>query len=181
MKRCSARTNTGRRCKKVSKEIFCCVHREEEPVACGICLENVPRHRKTSLECGHKFCPDCIKEWLIENNFKYATCPCCRTQVTKNEYDSAIKWGVDNEKLWCTLVIKYSLENMDKDDLYCMIDNFEIRNLYTPEEFQTLKEVMSCRQTIIDYMDNPINFSTVQVMIRSKYFPEKPVLLYEFS
>ena len=70
---------------------------------CGICFE--PFRNITKITCGHRFCNDCIFEWLDRNN----SCPNCRKvvdiQTLPFKYDSKIiQIGLEN-------IHKYSLES----------------------------------------------------------------------
>ena len=44
---------------------------------CPICLEIVDNYQKI-IKCEHKFCNNCLKKWLLENN---STCPICRIEL----------------------------------------------------------------------------------------------------
>lgn len=46
---------------------------------CSICYSNFKS--KTTLNCSHSFCVDCIKKWSEKKN----TCPLCRITFTKKE------------------------------------------------------------------------------------------------
>jgi len=48
---------------------------KNEPVYCNICRENKEKHIK--LSCSHKFCPNCILDWLQIDKL----CPICRQCV----------------------------------------------------------------------------------------------------
>jgi len=58
---------------------------EEEPLVCGICLEDVTAHRKHFglLEgCDHVFCYDCLMQWRTSKEHHdddRRDCPACRT------------------------------------------------------------------------------------------------------
>ena len=41
---------------------------------CGVCLENITYANTKTLPCGHGFCTDCLKKWLVQKN----QCPLCR-------------------------------------------------------------------------------------------------------
>jgi|APFre7841882793_1041355.scaffolds.fasta_scaffold40148_1 hypothetical protein len=50
-----------------------------ESIECYICLDKLlPGSCVTQLPCTHKFCFDCIKQWLNEYN---TTCPICKKDV----------------------------------------------------------------------------------------------------
>jgi hypothetical protein len=50
-----------------------------ESIECYICLDKLlPGSCVTQLPCTHKFCFDCIKQWLNEYN---TTCPTCKKDV----------------------------------------------------------------------------------------------------
>tara|TARA_B100001287_G_C22632120_1_gene505715 strand:+ start:355 stop:852 length:498 start_codon:yes stop_codon:yes gene_type:complete len=43
---------------------------------CSICLEEI--NNKSTTNCNHSFCFNCLNEWLSKNK---NTCPICRTQL----------------------------------------------------------------------------------------------------
>jgi hypothetical protein len=46
-----------------------------EDIECCICMENIKF--MGDLNCGHKFCINCISEWFEQNS----TCPICRSSI----------------------------------------------------------------------------------------------------
>eukprot|EP00658_Telonema_sp_P-2_P065900 TRINITY_DN55038_c0_g1_i1.p1 TRINITY_DN55038_c0_g1~~TRINITY_DN55038_c0_g1_i1.p1 ORF type:complete len:207 (-),score=13.87 TRINITY_DN55038_c0_g1_i1:136-756(-) len=52
----------------------------EDP--CTICLDRMP---EISLECGHVFCGECVKEWRRMAGGKAHTCPVCREPTVRRE------------------------------------------------------------------------------------------------
>jgi len=46
---------------------------------CSICLDNFKN--EVILICKHKFCRECIDQWLVENN----DCPLCRQIIISKE------------------------------------------------------------------------------------------------
>jgi hypothetical protein len=102
MVRCTAITLLGRRCKQICKEELCLVH--TPPDTCGICLGSVNNFIK--LDCGHKYCGDCINEWIC--SLKSQTCPTCRSEVSKKICDEAYEWGLENFK--CVIGTHYVLD-----------------------------------------------------------------------
>ena len=67
---------------------------------CGICLENI--QDTLNMECGHKFCEKCIRQWL----FEHSTCPMCRAEVDPLERGIALRYCL-SENIYTTADIKY--------------------------------------------------------------------------
>ena len=58
---------------------------------CPICLQKI-KFKKT-LPCSHKYCNECIKEWLRKND----SCPVCRCK-TEHRYNTRLNHFNKNEK-----------------------------------------------------------------------------------
>ena len=54
------------------------VERKNESIICPICTETTTEIGET--KCGHKFCYNCIEEWLKENK----KCPVCMIEFNEN-------------------------------------------------------------------------------------------------
>jgi len=52
------------------------------PFECPICYENVPSSNAVELNCGHKFCGDCISNSLKQVSNVAHHCALCRTDIT---------------------------------------------------------------------------------------------------
>lgn len=78
---------------------------------CTICFEN-PKQEKR-LQCGHVFCPDCIKLWKKCND----ACPMCRQPIARKYWRNVCAIKKDNDSFLKHLqfFIKY---NDDHDGLY---------------------------------------------------------------
>ena len=49
---------------------------------CAVCFEKVNKGEKQQLlNCGHKFCVQCITQWLQAN--QQPSCPTCRTPISR--------------------------------------------------------------------------------------------------
>ena len=86
MNRCHGITKCNRRCKKINKLSFCNIHLYQNE-NCSICLNTIKD--KCTLDCNHKFCNDCILEWMCTFNaeiYTNPTCPLCRSEI----YDNAL-------------------------------------------------------------------------------------------
>jgi hypothetical protein len=53
----------------------------QEEIECGICKDVSNKDVVRLKSCNHKFCKECIKEWLTKYNIK---CPMCRTDIRNN-------------------------------------------------------------------------------------------------
>ena len=47
---------------------------------CCVCSDELTMKTIVNLECGHRFCKDCIWRWTKDKN----TCPCCRGNILGN-------------------------------------------------------------------------------------------------
>ena len=59
---------------------------------CAICLDNMKKEQiekmsVKSLDCGHSFHTECIKDWIN----KKSACPICRQQIDLNNRDNSNK------------------------------------------------------------------------------------------
>ncbi len=50
----------------------------QEEIECGICKDISNKNVVKIKNCNHKFCKECIKEWLTKYNIN---CPMCRTDI----------------------------------------------------------------------------------------------------
>ena len=53
----------------------------QEEIECGICKDVSNKDVVKLKNCNHKFCKECIKEWLTKYNIN---CPMCRTDIRNN-------------------------------------------------------------------------------------------------
>lgn len=60
-----------------------CVNANE--IECGICYDNTIQNEVVKLNCGHKFCKDCIKQSLKNVRTKNPQCAFCRTEIKNIE------------------------------------------------------------------------------------------------
>jgi hypothetical protein len=70
---------------------FCRWHTNSD--LCSICLEQPADPLK--LNCGHSFCEGCIYNWMYHQHTE-ATCPTCRTEISKGIKENAFIWGFEN-------------------------------------------------------------------------------------
>lgn len=54
----------------------------EEDKFCCICMELREKYQICQLNCIHKFCSECISEYIKKNSFEHY-CPLCRINITK--------------------------------------------------------------------------------------------------
>ena len=97
MTRCSASTTKGRRCKgNVHAENVCWIHSVKSMNTCSICLEDsyTNSQNNVSLDCGHKFCRDCIFKW-ISQTFETCSCPYCKKPIESTVKETAKLWALN--------------------------------------------------------------------------------------
>ena len=58
-----------------SKQISTGIPKRKEEIQCNICFE-VLNDIKAIIDCGHIYCPECIKTWANHEN----TCPLCKKE-----------------------------------------------------------------------------------------------------
>ena len=85
-KRCKEQTQSGKVCKKSKcSGDYCSIHCSSNE--CGICLGTI--NNIFYLNCGHKFCTDCICNWSYKND----TCPMCRRSFSRYEKSHGRSWA----------------------------------------------------------------------------------------
>ena len=135
MVRCSAKTLTGKRCKNKCSSGICWVHNK---IKCGICLEETSKNIIT-LDCKHKFCKDCIYEWVVVSN---QTCPICRTDISILR-EPACYWGIDNNILvmGIEIIMDLSAYSLEKQKFFMDISCLTKNKYYTIENISFIKNV----------------------------------------
>ena len=82
---------------------------------CSICLNDITKYNKKTLECGHIFHYNCIKEWIDKShNNIYYQCPLCRKihiSINKNYRNQLSTLNIDdrNKILFIFILIGYFL------------------------------------------------------------------------
>ena len=56
--------------------------KQEEPVTCGICFDDIQPTHVVKTGCDHDFCVDCMSGWAKQRGIKsFIRCPCCRAEI----------------------------------------------------------------------------------------------------
>lgn len=77
--KCTFVTSKGEECRRKTSSGLCWQHTPLN-ICCSICIENVGRCKKFSLDCcTHVFHRQCISRWIKKGN---ETCPCCRRTIS---------------------------------------------------------------------------------------------------
>jgi len=82
--KCGAPCRDGEPCKALCKKGFerCYRHldvKPDEECECVVCYLPIKKNNEAVLDCKHKFCKDCISDWI--GRFK-KTCPLCRQAMS---------------------------------------------------------------------------------------------------
>ena len=97
---------------------------------CSICLENIKEDDFLYLDCGHKFCKNCIIKLKQYNH----SCSICRSKIDKF-YKDVNYQDLLNKNKWYYLgenIIKFiDLVNKSKNGIYIYLENMDILNLLT--------------------------------------------------
>lgn len=97
---------------------------------CSICLEEIIN--KSTTNCNHSFCFDCLNEWLSKNK---NTCPICRTQL-KNYINNG-----NNTKIISIPINSSNINNIDYDLIHTqLIRDILLRKLYL--DYMKLKKFL---------------------------------------
>ena len=64
--------------KLIIEEIVNNLKNDVVPIKCSICIQELSKD-EGKLECGHRFCYKCIKEWAKYTN----ACPNCNLEINK--------------------------------------------------------------------------------------------------
>jgi hypothetical protein len=156
------------------------MHKPVEPIICGICLDKLPRS-KTVLNCGHKYCDDCICEWILEKPATEANCPTCRAKVSQQQYKNAVVWGVRNSHLHTCEMIHYNISELPVENFLFLYINCKMEKIYTEEELAIFKkELIENNQNELLEKLETCKTQAVSVYARTKNFPELPKVLYRF-
>ena len=81
---------------------------------CTICFENPKQEKK--LQCGHAFCPECIKRWKQCSD----SCPMCRRPIARKYWRNVCAIKKDNHSFLKHLqfLIKYNDDGRALYNLY---------------------------------------------------------------
>ena len=179
MVHCTAITLSGKRCKKLCKEKLCWVH--TPPDTCGICLDPVNNFIK--LDCGHKFCGDCVNEWLC--SLKSQTCPTCRSEVSKKIRNDAYGWGFDTFRWVVGTQYILDLSNLEiNSQLNFILKTNVVKNteLNFDEIFKirTLADLDPELKIVWNNIWNNVKAEKLVLVNESHKKPYKPVTIYTF-
>jgi SNF2 family DNA or RNA helicase len=138
----------------------------KETETCPICLDDIPNDQIAITKCGHKFCKDCIYEFMEEINIKYddVKCPKCNILIQTSEIYllKDIEHQIINEeddelislikKIKSTKIgniiyyIKYEMKPDDKCIIFSQWDNMltKIGNILKQEKI----DVLYCSGTV---------------------------------
>jgi len=112
---CNALTYCGTNCKNSgTHDGKCRYHIKSE---CGICLDTVRQRSMTRLECGHRFCMECIYSWLCEKNTYSVTCPMCRQIIVSNHYyTNSLIWGLEKGIMYVPTLCQLNLKGLEESE-----------------------------------------------------------------
>ena len=101
---------------------------------CSICLEQPSEIVK--LTCDHTFCKECIYNWIY-NQDSFASCPMCRTPISKVIRLESIIWGVQQGVIERRNIFSYELEQ-DNYILFTLFAGPFVGKLLTQNQFDTV-------------------------------------------
>jgi hypothetical protein len=107
MSQCNGIKVCGGRCRLKRKYSDFCNFHVDQNENCSICLN--PVYKNITLECGHKFCQECIYTWMHKN----PSCPNCRTEVS----DQIILWKYVKDSIKNKLLIRMQEYSICTDQL----------------------------------------------------------------
>ena len=158
MNQCQEITLKGQRCKK---GINCNFHQ-----ICSVCMDTIKN--KIILDCGHKFCKDCINEWVI-SKMPDGSCPNCRTPIT--DITDCINWGLIHDKLFEAIEVVIDISSLDihkQAALY--INGIQKNKVLSSSDFFNIKSNIQQKHDYITTIFNEV-FSRKQFNI--VYFSKK--------
>ena len=189
MTRCSASCVNGKKCKKQSSKDtgLCWIHSPKELITCGICLDESYINSKYNkkLNCGHIFCDECIKSWIVEKGDS-STCPTCRDEINAFDIKQAECWGVEKGLLFCPKIKIFSLTKFDFSfefvEYFITFISMIDKVLMDEEQFNLIEESMTKNQTTFLMYQELISKSIeMHTYVKTKNFPNKPKQLFMFS
>ena len=152
--RCKGTTTCNKRCRKVTRgNTFCKLH-EHQNESCSICL-NIIRD-KTTLECGHRFCKNCIFRWMCTSNehliCKGTKCPLCRSLINDDNIQfDAENYGIEHKIFIVIQRHNYDMSNLTLDEIiYLSVHNIRQGYYITENEWNIIKT--NINPLIIDKM-----------------------------
>ena len=107
MGRCNGQTLKGVQCKRIINEEYCSDHKE----ICGICMD--PLKRQVVIQCGHKFCKQCINKWICISCPNYS-CPMCRDKLQYSLINDGLNWGLNNQLILYANIHTLSIDILDE-------------------------------------------------------------------
>jgi SNF2 family DNA or RNA helicase len=134
---------------------------------CPICLDDIPTDQIAITKCGHKFCKDCIHEFIEELNIRYddIKCPKCNIVINKDDiyllkdieiqeilHDSCNELDTLVQKIKSTKIgniiyyLKHEMKDNDKCIIFSQWDNMltKIGNILKQEKV----DVLYCSGTV---------------------------------
>ena len=145
--RCYGITKCNKRCKKKQSNIFCKTH-DHQQEKCTICFDtinklpkfvslDIPSH--TQLECGHKFCTNCILNWVCTS--ENMDCPLCRKQINEPTLiDNSVNYGILHKLYVCMDEYYISINNLSEQDLELIeVHGVRLSIYINKQEFENLK------------------------------------------
>jgi len=110
MGRCNGQTLKGTQCKRIINGEYCSDHNNE---TCGICMD--PLKCQAIIQCGHKFCKQCINKWVCISCPNYS-CPICRGKIQYSIINDGLNWGLNNQLIMYTDIHTISIDILDKSE-----------------------------------------------------------------
>ena len=125
----------------------------EPHVSCQICQEDVLVSDSITLECDHRFCADCIKDFITQElkscNLKGLGCPDCSKKITYDE----IKANVDKDTFELYLVL--TTRGYKPDDMTCYLKEcFICGAFYEIPKNLKLFECLNCKRSYCPQCNN---------------------------
>ena len=145
-----------------------------ETEICSICLD--PIFKNVKVDCGHKYCQQCIFNWMYENN----TCPLCRTPIE----DEITIWqftknGINSGKLLRMQEYSACLDNLSEieQDLLFIAGLLLDEYVYQPD-WEEIKVLVS--QDILDKIEFEVRTILVKTScaFHRSYFVENNDVFY---
>ena len=133
---CNGITESGKRCHLKRKLSEYCKFHEHQYELCTICYCCIKS--KTTLECEHSFCKNCILKWMCTN----FSCPLCRKDITDNQMSwDSIDYGIKHKLLiyineYHLDISSLPIEDQDFLELYGITSN----SYMTQQEWNTIDQ-----------------------------------------
>ncbi len=164
---CGQSTQNGTPCKNGKN---CSRH-----IICGVCLGYC---KKTIiLECGHKYCKECILPWFVQG-FPNSTCPTCRNVITDRAIiNRAINWGIEKRKVFEAIEIQlpFSQLSPEKQEIFRNNFYFEMDKCIPFNFYCEIKEYFHTRN---DHVSSIFNELRELKKFKLVYFSTEPPQQY---